>query len=127
MSTMLNFDTNYTVYIKIDDQNRITNVNSSNFIDNTKNWIQIDKGLGDKYHHAQNHYFDKPIYTADGVPRYKLVDGRTVERSEDEIESDKPKPILQPPTIEELSKEITAIKEQIDSIFDVLTTLAHNI
>lgn len=127
MSTMLNFDTNYTVYIKIDNENRIIDINSSAFIDDLSDWIKIDEGLGDKYHHAQNHYFDKPIYTDDGVPRYKVVDSTPVERSVEEIELDTREPISLSPTTEQLSAEIISIKEQIDSIFDVLTTLAHNI
>lgn len=61
------------------------------------------------------------------MPRYKLIDGQAVERTEEEIEADKPKQISLPPTTEQLANEVTAIKEQIDSIFDVLTTLAHNI
>lgn len=118
---------NYIVYVKTDEQNRIITINSSAFLDNTENWTKIDEGLGDKYHHAQGNYFDKPIYTEDGVPRYKLVDGNPVERTSEEIEADKPQSVSSSPTTEQLSTEIIAIKEQIDSIFDVLTTLAYNI
>lgn len=76
---------NYTVYVKIDEQNCIIAINSSAFLDSTENGIKIDEGLGDKYHHAQGNYFDKPIYTNDGVPRYKLVDGNPIERTSEEI------------------------------------------
>ena len=109
---------NYIVYVFADDQNRIIGVNSSAFIGDTSNWIKIDEGLGDKYHHAQNYYFDKPIYTADGVPRYKLVDGQPVERTAEEIEADKPKPSKPQPTITDLMKENELLKAQIKAQSD---------
>lgn len=42
----------YTVYIKIDNASRIIAINSSAFLPSTEDWIEIDSGLGDKYHHA---------------------------------------------------------------------------
>lgn len=42
----------YTVYIKIDDALRIVAINSSAFLSSTEDWIAIDEGLGDRYHHA---------------------------------------------------------------------------
>ena len=79
---------NYIVYVRADGQSRILEANSSAFLTDTTGWTAIDEGLGDKYHHAQGNYFDKPIYTEDGVPRYKLVDGQPVERTEEEIQQD---------------------------------------
>ena len=84
---------NYIVYVKIDEQNRVTTVNSSAFLDNTENWIQIDEGIGDKYAHAQGNYFDKPVYTEQGIPRYKLVDGKAVERTAEEINAELLEPL----------------------------------
>lgn len=52
-------------------------------------WAQIDEGTGDKYNLCQSHYFEGGLYTSDGIPRYKLVDGQPVERSEEEIEVDR--------------------------------------
>ena len=107
---------NYIVYVKTDEQNCIIAINSSAFLDSTENWTKIDEGLGDKYHHSQGNYFDKSIYTNDGVPRYKLVNGNPIERTSEEIEDDKPQSVSSSPTTEQLSTEIKAIKEQIDSI-----------
>lgn len=76
---------NYKVYVKIDEKSRIIAINSSAFLDNTESWIKIDEGLGDRFHHAQGNYFDNSIYTEQGVPRYKLVDGKAVERTSEEI------------------------------------------
>lgn len=78
----------YHVYAQTDEAGRITAVNSSAFVDS--DWgTEIDSGCGDKYHHAQGNYFPRPIYTEDGIPRYKLVDGQAVERTEEEISADR--------------------------------------
>lgn len=79
---------NYIVYVRTDEQGRILEANSSAFITDTTGWAAIDEGLGDKYHHAQGHYFDC-LYTNDGIPRYKLADGAPVLRSAEEIEADR--------------------------------------
>ena len=109
---------NYIVYAKTDEKNRIIAINSSAFLDNTESWIKIDEGLGDKYHHAQGNYFDNPIYTDDGVPRYKLVDGKAIERTSEEIESDKSELPLPQPTITDLIKENELLKAQIKAQSD---------
>lgn len=78
----------YIVDVQTDETGRITAVNSSAFVD--LDWgTEIDQGFGDQYHHAQGNYFPRPIYTEDGIPRYKLVDGQAVERTEEEIEADR--------------------------------------
>lgn len=109
---------NYIVYAKTDEKNRIIAINSSAFLDNTESWTKIDEGLGDKYHHAQGNYFDNPIYTDDGVPRYKLVDGKAIERTSEEIESDKSELPLPQPTITDLIKENELLKAQIKAQSD---------
>lgn len=78
----------YIVYIKTDDTNRITAVNSSAFLPDTTGWTEIDSGYGYKYHHAQGNYFPHPLYDERGVCRYKLVDGKPVERSAQEMDAD---------------------------------------
>lgn len=42
----------YIVYVRIDDIDRIISINSSAFLTDTNGWIEIDRGFGDKYHHA---------------------------------------------------------------------------
>lgn len=104
MSMMPTFEPeNYIVYVQTDAQNRITAINSSAFLDDTSDWIRIDEGIGDKYHHAQNYYFDKPIYEQ-GVPRYKLIDGKAIERTQEEIKVDIPEP--EPTELEKLRADI---------------------
>ena len=78
----------YIVYIRVDSSNRVLEINSSAFLTDTGGWTEIDSGYGDKYHHAQGNYFPQPIYTEDGIPRYKLEAGKAVERTEEEMEAD---------------------------------------
>lgn len=95
----------YIVYVKINSVGYITAVNSSAFLTDTSGWTEIDRGSGDKYHHAQGNYFPLPLMTEDGAYRYKLVDGKPVECSPEEIqaqeEANKP---LQEPSIDDRVK-----------------------
>lgn len=94
-------DENYIVYVQADLSGRITAVNSSAFV--PADWgAEIDSGVGDKCRHAQGNYFDPPIYTTDGIPRYKLVDGQAVERTAEEIAADRAALPAPAPTTEEL-------------------------
>ena len=73
------------VYVKPDEKSYITAVNSSAFLSDTTGWTEIDRGYGDKYHHAQGNYFPEPIETSVGTYRYKLVDDKPVECTPEEI------------------------------------------
>lgn len=75
----------YIVYVKINETGYITDVNSSAFLTDLTDWVEIDNGAGDKYYHAQGNYFPKPIITEDGDYQYKLVDGKPVECATTEI------------------------------------------
>ena len=46
----------YTVYIQKNDNNLVTAINSSAFLSDITDWIEIDDGAGVKYHHAQGNY-----------------------------------------------------------------------
>lgn len=90
----------YYVYVQTDEQGRITAINSSAFVPNE--WgTEIDSGFSDKYHHAQGNYFSNGIYTEDGIPRYKLVDGAAQERTAEEIAADMAAIPSPPPTEQE--------------------------
>lgn len=75
----------YIVYIKYNDSGYITAVNSSVFLEDTAGWVEIDRGYGNKYGHAQTGYFPEPIRTRGGAYHYKLVDGKAEECTEEEI------------------------------------------
>ena len=86
----------HIVYVKPDSDGYITAVNSSAFLSDTSGWIEIDSGYGDKYHHAQGNYFPESTITMGGAYRYKLVDGKPMECTAEEIaeqeEANKPVP-----------------------------------
>lgn len=67
------------VYIKINSNNEVVEINSEIFIQDLTNWVYIDNGFGDKYAHAQSQYFDKPLMSEDGIYNYKYINGKIVE------------------------------------------------
>lgn len=88
----------YKVYIKIDENKCITNVESSLTLTDTSDYIQIDEGTGDKYSHAQGNYFprDKPLRDSQGRCNYKYVNNEVVELTDEEKESLFPTQVQQP-------------------------------
>ena len=75
------FDFNHSVYVKTNSDGVITEVNSSAFIFDTADWVYVDKGVGDKYHHAQNNYLPAGLMDENGIFNYKLVDGKPLFRT----------------------------------------------
>lgn len=55
-----------SVYIKVNEEGYITDVNSDIFIKDFAGWQKIDEGFGDKYAHAQSQYFEKPLINENG-------------------------------------------------------------
>ena len=109
----------YKVYVKTDKYNRIADVNSSAFLNGTEGWTEIDSGFGDRYHHAQGNYFPLPIYDERGIMRYKLEDGKAVERAQEEMDADYITPVPQPDPMERiaaLEAAMRAIQEGIESV-----------
>lgn len=76
------------VYVKVDNNNVIKEINSSIFIQDLTGWTQIDEGQGDKYSHAQGNYFPKEKGLMDNQFKYnyKLVDGKVAELTDEEKE-----------------------------------------
>lgn len=114
-------DNPYIVYVKPNSKGYITAVNSSAFLTDTTDWVEIDSGYGDKYHHAQGNYFPEYISTMGGAYRYKLVDGKPVECTAEEIkeqeEANKPKPVVTPEErIAQLEDENKTLTAQVDAL-----------
>lgn len=103
----------YIVYIKTDDENRVTDINSSAFISDTSGWTELDIGDGDRYYHVQGNYLPKPITDENGVYRFKFENGVISERSVDEMTADMPAPEPVPPTNAELAAAIAELAEVI--------------
>ena len=96
---------NYKVYIRVDGNNNITEVNSSAFISDIEGLIAIDEGIGDKYHHAQGNYLEKGLFDEFGCYNYKLVDGAVIERATEEKQAEL--------ILIQNMREIAVLKEQL--------------
>lgn len=106
----------YIVYIKIDENNLVTEINSSAFVSNTSGWIEIDRGIGDKYRLAQGNYLTKSIVDDNDVYRYKYVDGAVCERSADEMAVDSSADTLVHPTDHERLEALESLFSEIGSL-----------
>lgn len=99
----------YVVYVRANEPGYITAINSSAFLNDLTGWTKIDQGYGDKYHHAQGNYLPGPLMTDGGAYRYKLVNGKPVECTSEEIqeqeEANKP---LQTPSLDD---RVTGLEE----------------
>lgn len=105
------------VYVQTDSESRILRLEGEYSLPaDLDEWTKIDEGNGDKYALAQSHYLSKSLYDG-AVLRYKLVAGKVVERTTEEIEADKaklPKPII-PKTNAELEQENKLLKAQLNA------------
>ena len=97
------------VYIKTDENNNIITVNSSIFLNDLTDWIEIDSGTGDKYAHAQGHYLSKPLTNENSVYNYKYIDGVIIEKTPEEIAVETPE-YVEPITIED---RLTAVENTV--------------
>lgn len=116
----------YIVYVKTDNSGYITAINSSTFLLDTTGWTEIDSGYGDKYHHAQGNFFPKPIRTMGGAYRYKLVDGKPVECTAEEIahQEEALKPVHTPSLenrVEVLETDAAETREALEMILSGVT------
>ena len=124
----------YIVYVKVDESNRVTSINSSAFLADVTGWTEIDSGYGDKYYHAQGNYFDKPLYDERGICRYKLVNGRPVERTQEEMDADYVPPEVKPTDAERISQlesekklltaQVQALSDRNDFMEDCIAEMA---
>lgn len=105
---------NYKVYAYVNSSGHITSVNSSAFLDDLTGWTEIDRGQGDKYHHAQGNYLPGPLMTDGGAYRYKLVNSKPVECTPEEIaeQEEANQPEL-PPDPGDYEARIQALEEEL--------------
>ena len=78
----------YSVYVQVNQGSCVVALTSSALLTHTEGWVEVERGPGDRCHHPQSNYLPLPLYTDEGVPRYKLVDGAIVERTLEELEAD---------------------------------------
>ena len=78
----------FIVYVQADEQGRITDITSDAFLESTQGWTAIDSGYGDAFHHAQGNYLPGPLMDRRGICRYRMANGRPVERTQEEMDAD---------------------------------------
>lgn len=98
----------YKVFARADEEGRVIEINSSAFIDGESDggWVEIDSGYGDRYHHAQGNYLPLPLMDERVVYRYKLVDGKVAERTQEEMDADNVPPM---PTVSETDEALAEL------------------
>lgn len=103
----------YSVYVTVRDDGAIIAINSDGFIANVTGWTKIDEGSGDRYHHAQGNYLPGPAFDERGIPRYKLVDGEVVERTQEEMDAEVAALPPAPASVDERLDELYAALDMI--------------
>lgn len=117
----------YMVYVLPDASGRIMDVNSDAFLTDVTGWVQIDEGIGDRYHHAQNNYFPKSKFDERGIPRYAYVpDGNPKwrERTPEEMDADYVPPEPVPPLedrVDAVEIKTGDLEEALDMILSGVT------
>lgn len=105
----------YIVYVKTDENNLITAVNSSAFLSDTDGWTEIDRGYTQRYHHAQGNYFPDTIMDERGIYRYlHTPDAEPYwrERTQEEMDADYVEPTPTPSD----SERITALEDTMTAL-----------
>ena len=125
------------VYVLPDAEGRITRIDGGYTLSNIKdieNWVLIDEGYGDRYNLCQGNYFDKPLCDERGIYRYKLVDGKPVERTQEEMDADYVPPEVKPTDAERISQlesekklltaQVQALSDRNDFMEDCIAEMA---
>lgn len=115
------------VYILPDSSGYITRIDGGYTVSNIKdpeNWVLIDEGYGDKYNLCQENYLEKPLMDERGIHRYKLVDGKPVERTQEEMDADYVPPEPVPPLgdrVDAVEIKTGDLEEALDMILSGVT------
>lgn len=108
--TFEEMDLTSKVYVKVDDEGRIIRCEGGYTTpEDLTDWVYIDKGYGDKYNLCQTHYFEGGLWGKYGTYKYKLVDGKVVERTDEEQSADYVEPVYIPTEEEKLRADVDYI------------------
>ena len=66
------FNRKAKVFVKVDKDGFITQVDSDVFLKDTTGWAIYDEGEGERFVYAQTAYFEEPLVDDDGNFRYKV-------------------------------------------------------
>ena len=110
----------YKVYVSLSN-GYITSINSEIFLseEEMSTMIEIDKGQGDKYAHAQSQYLEKGLVDELGRYNYKFVEGKVIEVAEgDKPTNEEPKavPTEQEKINAQLMLQIAQLKAQMNGV-----------
>ena len=104
----------YKVYVQTTNDNKIYNINSSPFIADLTNWIEIDEGVGEKYLYAQQAYLPNNLYDDNDILRYSYINEEIIERSEeDRLEEAKDRYPQEPSNDGDLNARVAELEAQL--------------
>ena len=112
------------VYVLLNSEGYITRIDGGYTIGNItdpEKWVLIDEGNGDKYNLCQGNYFPQPIRTMGGAYRYKLVDGKPVECTAEEIEAQEE--ALKPVPTPSLENRVEVLESTTDDMILLMADL----
>lgn len=92
-------------------------------------WRRIGEGYGDAYRHAQGDDLPKPLTDECGIYRYKLAEGKAIERTQEEVDADRAaKPSPEPTAGENVSlkAQSQALSERSDFLEDCVVEMRGN-
>lgn len=109
------------VYIKVDEQGRITRCEGEYTLPaDLDGWTLIEEGAPcDRLNLAQSHYFDSGLYTIDGIPRYRWDGTQAALRTEEELEADRaniPEPA--PTQLDKIEAQVTYTAMVTDTLLE---------
>lgn len=67
----------YSVFVRVNAEGYLTDIDSDAFITDPSNWFKVDEGRGELYKYARVNYCPKGL-VSDGFHNYRLVDGVVV-------------------------------------------------
>lgn len=81
----------YSVFLRADSAGKVLAVESSAFLPDTvpADWVRVDEGAGDRYHHAQGNYFAQPLMNMDGTHAYVLASGKVRAATAEELAAER--------------------------------------
>ena len=109
------------VYALTDEQGRVTLIEGEYSLPSDLiGWVLIEEGPPcDRLNLAQSHYLPQPLYTEDGVLRYKLELGQVVERTADELAADRAaRPEPAPSQLDRLEAQTTYTALMTDTLLE---------
>ena len=66
------FDRKTKVYVKVNNEGFITQIDSDVFLTDTMGWQVFDEGVGDRFVYAQTLYFEDSLVDENGNYRFKV-------------------------------------------------------